>query len=191
LKPYATSCCYYRSICFSDSPLLFMTRSDTDSWHPSDYDDYDGYDPDDPPPPPPGEPAPPPPPAVPPSSLSLRELGSVWAPPSDHLYTVYRPTWTPQVGEILIPYRLVDQMVWARPARLDGDGPDGIGQVLSTYDVVDRVEHPMGRADAMEVFSINDSRPGPPILYWRPVWVRWTAGTPFPVWIVRWLSATL
>jgi hypothetical protein len=173
---------------FQRLPRCFMTRSDTDSFHPSDY-DYDGYDPDDPPPPPPGEPAPPPPPAVPPSSLSLRELGSVWAPPSDHLYTVYRPTWTPQVGEILVPYRLVDQMVWARPAR--GDGPDGIGQVLSTYDVVARVENPMGRADAMEVFSINDSRPGIIILYWRPVWVRWAPGTPFPVWIVRWLSATL
>ena len=143
------------------------------------------------PPPPQNEPPPAPPPPPPQDEHPLRRTdwrvwhGTLWAPPSDHLYNVMRLNWTPQVGQMMIPYRLVDQIVWARSI----EGQDGIGQVLSTYDVVDRIEHTMSRADCMEVFAINDQLPGAPIMFWRPMWVSWMPGAPHPVWIVRWLTA--
>ena len=150
-----------------------------------------------PPPPPPlserpaaakAPPAPPPPPGRPPPVRSSRTTtlsASLWAPPSDHLYNVRRLNWTPQVGQLMIPYRLVDQIVWARSV----DGQDGIGHVVTTYAMVDRIEHTMARSDCVEVFAINDQVCGPPILYWRPWWVSWMPEAPHPVWIVRWLAA--
>ena len=150
-----------------------------------------------PPPPPPlserpaaaqPPPAPPPPPGRPPPAVRSSRTtlpASLWAPPSDHLYKVTRLNWTPHVGQLMIPYRLVDQIVWARSV----DGQDGIGHVVTTYDMVDRIEHTMARSDCVEVFAINDQVCGPPILYWRPWWVSWMPEAPHPVWIVRWLAA--
>jgi hypothetical protein len=131
---------------------------------------------------------PPPPPGWPPPVRSSRTTtlsASLWAPPSDHLCNVRRLNWTPQIGQLMIPYRLVDQIVWARSV----DGQDGIGHVVTTYAMVDRIEHTMARSDCVEVFAINDQVCGPPILYWRPWWVSWMPEAPHPVWIVRWLAA--
>ena len=117
--------------------------------------------------------------------------GPIWAPPSDHCHSVRAP-WTPQIGQTLLPYRLVDNIVWVRSV----EGQSGVGQVVLAYDVGGRYEAPMGRAEAMENFAIHNPMAGLPLLlYWRPMWATWIPGStpapmwaPYPVWVVRWLS---
>ena len=39
--------------------------------------------------------------------------GPIWAPPSDQCHSVRAP-WTPQMGQTLLPYRMMDDIVWVR-----------------------------------------------------------------------------
>ena len=118
--------------------------------------------------------------------------GPIWAPPSDHCHSVRAP-WTPQIGQTLLPYRLVDNIVWVRSV----EGQSGVGQVELAYGIRGYDEAPLGRAEAMETFAIHNPIPFlPPLLYWRPMWASWSLGrtpapmfAPYPVWVVRWLSS--
>jgi len=140
-----------------------------------------------------------PPPAVPASILQTRlpvftdrEWSDrwrpnlpIWRPPSEHpRCQSTTPGWIPQVGEILLPYRLFGEIVWFASNR----GQMGVGQVMSTYVVGGQLdEDPMGRAEVVEVLAVSGTADILPLVCWRPMWVNWIPDTPYPTWVVRWL----
>ena len=95
-----------------------------------------------------------------------------------------RARWTPHLGQCLVPFRLVDDMVWLRASH-----KEGVAQVLSTYDVRGRYEAPtFGKAQTMEVVCITSGCDLLPRVYLRPYWSNWDIHSPYPMWMVRWLS---
>ena len=91
----------------------------------------------------------------------------------------------PRIGQMLIPYRLVGEIVWFSSS---GEGRLGVGQVRATCVVGGHYdEDPMGRAEAMEIIDISNTADVLPVVFWRPMWANWITGTPYPTWVVRWL----
>ena len=118
-------------------------------------------------------------------SVRVRPNLPMWHPPSEHhRCQLTTPGWIPQVGEILVPYRLLGEIVWFASNR----GQMGVGQVLSTYVVGGQLgEDPMGRAEVVEIVAVSGTSIQLPVVYWRPMWVSWIPDTPYPNWVVRWL----
>ena len=110
--------------------------------------------------------------------------GSTWTPPAYHGRDT-RERWLPALGEFLMPWRLMDDMVWVRTH----DGRSGVGQVLYTYDVWGHVPLPMGEMEVMDTACIATANDMLPRLYWVPSRTHFTVFEPYSVWVVRWLSS--